>query len=252
MRISWLTSLRVALAVGAAISSPGCGRELVRPGAGDDLLPLIPGNYWIYDVRNPAGASSKLEARVSGEIESAGMRIAVVEESGGVPGEETFESNRDPIAYYTRGGFIFRSPWIPHPDRAGTPPGDGGAEPVLPVNPIGTPEWRGQYQLFDLGSRPMYRFRSESRLASIHDAVTVPAGRFDRCMRVETTLAATVSSAGGSKEIIHHFVDWYAPGVGLVRTVSFVDVGGAKREVLDARLVSFGRGGGWGNEKTRQ
>ena len=67
----------------------------------------------------------------------------------------------------------------------------------------------------------------------------MPAGRFERCLRVETTVLAR--SPSSPTEIVHHYVEWYARGVGLVKMQSSVDVDGRRLDVLRADLASFDR-----------
>ncbi len=55
-------------------------------------------------------------------------------------------------------------------------------------------------------------------IESISETVTVPAGTFERCLKVKSVGSAT---DGGSIEVY----DWYAPGVGLIKSISkFTDV----------------------------
>ncbi|MDZ7736066.1 MAG: hypothetical protein U5P41_08150 [Gammaproteobacteria bacterium] len=54
------------------------------------------------------------------------------------------------------------------------------------------------------------------------DSVKVPAGRFDNCLRVQATGRTPNYDAGnyiGRTDIIVDKTDWYAPGVGLVKSV---------------------------------
>ncbi|MGH7896584.1 MAG: hypothetical protein ACREQQ_01450, partial [Candidatus Binatia bacterium] len=78
------------------------------------LLPLATGNEWAYDVRNATGDVSRLTMRVKGAryIPSRGTEATIVEESGGVPGAKSLQTNTDVVAYYLRNGFLFRSAWL--------------------------------------------------------------------------------------------------------------------------------------------
>ena len=49
----------------------------------------------------------------------------------------------------------------------------------------------------------------------------MPAGRFMGCVRVDTTATHGATGADGKPvgpQVVYHYSDWYAPGVGLVRT----------------------------------
>src|SRR5437870_813895 len=108
--VTTLVRLSALLAVAA------CGVVSARPSPtvprrSAELLPLASGNEWVYDVRNAAGEAARLTMRVRGEryIASRGMPATIVEERGGVPGVTSLENSTDLVAYYLRGGFIFRS-----------------------------------------------------------------------------------------------------------------------------------------------
>jgi uncharacterized protein DUF3108 len=235
-----------AVALALLLGVVGCALER-RPGAPAPvapsvLLPLVRGNEWVYEVRYPAGEVSKLTMRVMGEryIESRGMAATIVEESGGIPGSARLEASSDLVAYYLRGGFIFRSPLLIARDWGLEDRGaELGDERLLPVDPERDPAWESAYGLFDLGTRPLYEFHASSRLAPAVERVSVPAGVFERCVRVETSVSATTPSAPTARTIVHTYVEWYAPRVGLVRSRSFVTEGDSRLEVGSSELVRF-------------
>ena len=229
--------LALLLAVG------GCGSGLAprsfATAPSTVLLPLAVGNEWTYEVRYPAGDVAMLTMRVRGEryIESRGMRATIVEERGGIPGRAFAEVGTDLVAYYLRGGFVFRSAWLVARDAGLEDRGaELGDERLLPLDPVRDVAWEGGYGLFDFGSRVLYQFHASSRLAPASEAVSVPAGVFDRCVRIDTRVAATTPHAPTDRTIVHRYVEWYAPRVGLVKSQSFVD---GTLEVGRADLVRF-------------
>src|SRR2546429_1073628 len=166
-------SASVCRAAGLALllGAVGCALELRPETAAQQspslLLPLARGNEWVYEVRYPAGEISKLTMRVKGEryIESRGMAATIVEESGRIPGSARLEASSDLVAYYLRGGFIFRSPLLIAREWGLEDPGaELGDERLLPVDPEHDPTWESAYGLFEFGSRPLYEFHSSSRL----------------------------------------------------------------------------------------
>jgi hypothetical protein len=62
-------------------------------------------------------------------------------------------------------------------------------------------------------------FPMHYQIASVNDIVTVPAGVFRDCIKVtgEATFALYVDPRTGTHEIPITTMEWYAPGVGLVR-----------------------------------
>ncbi len=213
--------------------------ESLQPSIGA-LFPLSPGTTWVYEVHDAAGRSARLRARVSGEVDlgADGTKATLVEENGGVPGERNLEGDADLVAYTTLGGLIMRFPW-PSPRIETAKASASRGEPVLPEDPERRPVWRGSYPILAIEGPPLYDAQSESHVASWDEAVDVPAGRFERCLRVETKVLARPPSS--PTEIVHHYVEWYAHGVGLVKMQSSVDVDGRRLDVLGADLASFDR-----------
>lgn len=78
-----------------------------------------------------------------------------------------------------------------------------------------------------------------------NDEVIIPAGRFSGCIRVETEISYEDPPGTGSKADIlgkRYFIDWYAPDVGLVKTL--VLVGGQNgREIARIELLRFAKFG---------
>jgi hypothetical protein len=234
-----MTLRRSVAALSLATLLACCGTFAARHGLqprASELFPLAPGSVWTYDVRDTAGRIVRLRTRVSGEVVLDGVRATLVEESGGVPG---LESHRDLVAYATRGGLILRFPWpLPSapPARFST---DG--EPVLPADPRAHLVWKGHYAVLAVAGAPFYDVRSESRVTAADEAVAVRAGTFAHCVRIDTTVSARAPSRKESPAIVHYYTEWYAPGTGLVKAESAVDVDGKRLEVLRTELASFER-----------
>ena len=240
-----LVSLSALLAVAAcgALRAP-LPPSAQRPSA--VLLPLATGNEWVYDVRNGAGEVARLTMRVRGEryIASRRMPATIVEERGGVPGAASLETSTALVAYYLRGGFIFRSAWLtPRDAELDDRAAELGDERLLPVDPERDLEWQSAYALFDFGARPSEMHES-SRIVSQRETIRVPAGSFPGCARIETTVVAESPSGAASRQVIHHHVEWYAAGIGLVKSEAFVTEGERQLEVGSAELVSFRVAGG--------
>ena len=231
-----------------ALSSAGCATlGTVRSqvdGAGD-VFPLRPGSAWTYQVRDVSGRTAAFKMRVRGDVDvdAAGTRATLVEETGGMPGARALDRESDLVAYYSREGIVFRLPW-----RWGAAGGVdvarslAEAEPVVSRDPRRQTRWEGHYDVLAIDGPPLYEVASESRVAASDERVTVPAGTFSHCVRVETRIAARTPSRVEPTEIVHYFEEWYAPGVGLVRQRSAVDVGGKRRDVLSVELAAFDRG----------
>lgn len=79
-----------------------------------------------------------------------------------------------------------------------------------------------------------YRVVLDYRIESLDDRVTVPAGRFEQCLRVRATGRAQVRVDRGNAiaEVLVEHLEWYAPGVGLVRSM--------RRESADSTFLKPG------------
>ena len=232
--------MRAVVGLALVASVLGCASlvaERDRFGA-NALFPLSTGRSWTYRVRDSAGRVSELRARVNRELVSDAGTLTLVEESGGIPGDARVRSAGDLVAYYSRAGFVFRAPWYASGSRL---PATGGAEPILPVDLAASPTWQGSHAVLGIDGPPLYQVRTESRVVANDDTVAVPAGRFTKCLRVDTVVVAAVPASEPKREIVHYYTDWYAPGVGLVKMASAVDADGRKLDLLSLDLAAFER-----------
>lgn len=78
------------------------------------------------------------------------------------------------------------------------------------------------------------RIALHMRVASLDDTVEVPAGRFEKCLRLEGTalLHVLADARVGASEVPVTHTEWYAPGVGLVKLV--------RTETLDTQAIVGG------------
>jgi hypothetical protein len=240
VRASAAAALAAVLAVGAS-----CARLAPAPVGVDaapaDLFPLAAGRAWVYEVRDASGRASSMRVRVRGSLvlDSLGTEATLVEESGGVPGARSLESSIDLVAYYTREGVLFRLPWNTIPGGRDDSRFAKASEPVLPRDVRRLPTWRGEFDVLAIEGPPLYELSSESRLTAAAELVSVPAGRFPDCVRVDTRVAARAPADLARRQILYYYTDWYAPGVGLVKERSAVDVDGRPLDVLWAELTAF-------------
>jgi hypothetical protein len=79
----------------------------------------------------------------------------------------------------------------------------------------------------------------ESRIEAIDDVVTVPAGTYDKCVRVRfTTVDGRLPSKLGGGPLSITSVRWFAPGVGMVK-YQHDDRSGVGGGTMTAELQSF-------------
>ena len=117
-------------------------------------------------------------------------------------------------------------------------------EKLLPAKPREDEEWESDVQLFDLPNGAGYGMRVVSRATSTEESVTVPAGKFEGCLLVDTTIVPRTRTAKAEDEALSffHYRDWYAPGVGLVKSLA---ISGPRSEPMTTiELISFRDGAG--------
>lgn len=78
------------------------------------------------------------------------------------------------------------------------------------------------------------RIALHMKVAALDETVEVPAGRFEKCLKLEGTglLNVLADARIGASEVPITHTEWYAPGVGLVKLV--------RTEVLDTQAIVGG------------
>lgn len=159
-------------------------------------LPLAPGATWAYRVTGSASGvpSGSLTVTVRDQSEDvAGVRATVVDTSGPA-GDSTdyYAQDRSGNVWWLGRDGVWRA-------------GDDGAEAglAMPRHPRLGDGWRKAFLPGVVEDRAV--------VTSLDDAVSVPAGTFERLVQLEIS-SALVPDLG--------YQESYARGVGLVRTVS--------------------------------
>ncbi|MGH7857734.1 MAG: hypothetical protein ACREQY_10430, partial [Candidatus Binatia bacterium] len=228
----------------------GCAGKPAHPGlpaaiaAPAEFFPLRPGTFWVYRVQDFDGQVTLQRVRVRGKfylktLEAPGT---VVDESGGVSGELSLDVDWHPVVYYRRGDFLYKFSGLDYDGKELREVRLGlGEEKVLPSDPFRYPAWESDFEVFYQNDESGYSIRSYSIAQQEAGAVEVGAGTFRDCLRVETR-SMTMSHARGSRDqtVLYRYIDWYAPGVGLVKSV--VEVDDAPRPVRNVELLSFRAG----------
>jgi len=239
-----LGGLRVLLIVAgmAASLSVGCTATVKRDRATQvaaDFFPLTPNSHWEYLVRRRSDASpSPFAATVRPDEfkgpNGHGCRI-VDERYGDRPAAE-----RHPIVYCAEGGFLHR---VMSLDYRGESLEDNGLRSgelkFLPIDLAHTTSWEGRTNAYQLADGSGFEVRQLHQVFVQREPVEVAAGRFERCARVETTAIHSATGPDGAAvgtRVVYYYSDWYAPGVGLIRT----EQRSATAEVLaTVELVSY-------------
>ena len=239
------------LAFGAMIAGAGCGASTrwlaSRPAAPEEFFPLRTGSFWVYRVRDPWGEESLQRVLVRGPryLENKRTTGMLVEESGGLGGEFALDPSWHPIAYYREGDYLYKYYGLTRTDAELREMRLGSTdEKLLPAKPREDEEWESEVQLFDLPNGAGYGMRVVSRATSTEESVTVPAGKFEGCLLVDTTIVPRTHTAKAEDEALafFHYRDWYAPGVGLVKSLAIS--GPQSKPMTTIELISFRDGAG--------
>lgn len=218
---------RHAAATLVLITAGGCG---IEP---EGYLPLQTGLAWDYEVTTTTRlASSRERFSVTniGEVELAGVRYQRRRTSAGTD----YYLAQDVGGIYRRGK---RTIVEEHPRL------DPEPRYVIKFPVDATAEWTSVSHPYVLRRVHPYgesltrnvEFKMSYRVEATDAEVRVPAGRFDRCLKVrgEGLLTIYSDAVRGFTEIPITTEEWYAPDVGLVRL--------ERSEILDTTVFAGGR-----------
>ena len=98
-------------------------------------------------------------------------------------------------------------------------------------------EWSNTLYPFENSPENFLKITETHRSFLEADEVVVPAGRFTDCIRIETEALYESPMGVGQKR---YFLDWYAPDVGLVKTL-VLSGGPYGREITRIELLRFAK-----------
>lgn len=198
----------------------GCDQQPPATFHPADFFPLRPNMAWTYRVTS---SSQRRTYVVTDEVVGS-KYIPALDLTGSVV-QEFYDLDRGglrPIVYYQRKGFLTRFSGLDYEMREINSPVWGRSEELNFLPERLTPGEAWNNTLFPYGQMPGSFNITQSHHSFFDGAeITVPGGRFSGCIRVETA----ARYHGGIYDQQKHlpgltYVDWYAPGVGLVMTVA--------------------------------
>jgi hypothetical protein len=238
--------VQVPILLCALVAFGGCAvlRESVRAAAAlgrREFFPLHPGTLWVYEVHDAEGRVALERVLVRGDYQLKAQQTVgiVVEESGGMSGDFDLDVSWHPVVYYRRGSFLYKYSGVNYVggELREQTLGDG-EEKVLPADPTELRHWESDFDIFRTEPGSSYHARMVSVVQPTREAVHVRAGLFRECLRVDSeSVLDSPSARASAQEIAFHYVDWYAPGVGLVK--SEVHAPERARPITTLELVSF-------------
>jgi hypothetical protein len=203
-----------------ATTAAGCALATLRPRGGtDDFFPLAPQSRWEYSVSRHGGAETfryLATVRTDDFHTADGRACPIVDEQyGGEP-------QRYPVVYCIENGFLHRVMSLEY--RGETLEDNGlrsGELKFLPTDLGHVPRWEGVTNAYRMPDGSGFEVQQSHRVLPRPERVVVPAGEFSRCLRVETTAVHSAIDGDGTltgPRVVFYYSDWYAPGVGLVKT----------------------------------
>jgi hypothetical protein len=209
-----------------------------NPGLSHDFFPLAPESVWTYKVNSKSQHNTYVVTdKAIGEKYVPSLNIT------GEVVEEYYNMDRGgtrPIVYITRHGYWTRLSGLDYSKEDIEAPAWGRSEEgeFMPATLLPGINWKSQ--IFPFGHMPgSFDIRQLHRTFFEPADVVVPAGHFAGCMRIETEAVYEGGSyAKLGKPLRLVYEDYYAPHVGLVKTLALEGTIHG-REVERVELIRF-------------
>jgi hypothetical protein len=239
-RTHWLLCLTLSL-----FQLTGCAKRVpFNSRLEGRFFPLDNGMSWRYRVTYSNGASETITDRIlkSDQIGSLRSSALMLSDYSGVDGSRAVRpdvpkpyptvTTQVEIRYIVERGFLTRVTNL------------GGTFGVQVVEDSFLPRYLGPDRIWSSSTHfDILKMYENHRSFFENDEVVSPAGSFSQCIRVETETSYDGPPGTGSHADIRdkrYFIDWYAPDVGLVKTL--VLVGGQNgREIARVELLRFAK-----------
>jgi hypothetical protein len=229
-------------AIVVALSTAGC-RLVGASGGVSPYFPMSPDQRWEYRVQHlPTDRTWPVvvQSREPQFVPSL-ARPAVIF-------DEEYPDQTTPVGYFLSDGFLQSEIGLSYRAEGNLERMPIGVQPmrVMPMPPRAGTKWSYGEQVF---ARTPYIAGVEihwSGSVSGEESVTVPAGVFRDCLRVESVAVHRGPVDGAGR--VYRYVDWYAPNIGLVKSeystglkgeistrMELVHYGAAERHLFVAR-----------------
>lgn len=209
----------------------------------EDYFPLTPDSRWTYRVRDLAKAwtyETRVRVFPPRRFDFLGRDGIPVEERYSSVGGPLFVEEQEPIVYYRDEGFLHRVYLTYQAGQLVPQSGSRDSRHLPEVLRDGT-SWDSETTAFRVGGGLGIQVVHHHEVHLETDVVSVPAGDFTGCIRIDTYSSHGAGSDRGGGEIAFWYSDWYAPGIGLVRTQQWDDVERreerSKIELLEASIA---------------
>jgi len=227
-----VAALEAALALLSSATTPP--PHAAGPAA-RDYFPMLPGAHWVYEMRTGLFSHTKLEVTSRGErpVRDSERGMFVFEERA--DGELFGLEPAGLVGYRVSGGYVTRIPAIELESDGVVHLFGHGAVAFLPVDPRSGQRWNDQVDVFDAPGRATQSWTAEvENVGRVH----VAAGTFDDVIVVRS---AAWDLEWRTDEPLHSYEDYYARGVGLIRSVAhnhtrFLPIAEMDQELVEVRF----------------
>jgi hypothetical protein len=218
----------------------GCQGKTAQfnPAVARDFFPLAPDSVWTYRVNSKSQRTTYVVTdKAIGEeyVPSLDVTGEVVEEYYNMD-----RGGTRPIVYITKNGYWTRLSGLDYSKDDIQAPAWGRSEEgeFMPATLIPGVNWKSE--IFPFGHMPgSFDIRQLHHTFFEPADVVVPAGHFTGCMRIETEARYEGGSyAKMSKPLMLVYEDYYAPRVGLIKTLA-LEGNSRGREIERVELIRF-------------
>jgi hypothetical protein len=223
------------------LASSACKSEPWPADPSAVFFPLKPNMMWIYKVQS----KSQQRQYIVTDTVVGQQYVPALKLTGDVVQEfyNTDRAGLRPIIYTQKDGYLTRLSGLDYVENKIQPPAWGRStdENFLPQRLRPDRSWENK--LFPYGKLPGGFDLFQSHKSFVEKRlVAVPAGSYAGCIRIETLAryeGGAYSRRGGVLKLAYE--DWYAPNVGLVRTVAY-EGGPNGPEMERVELLRFATG----------
>lgn len=209
--------LVAAVVVGALGCSDASSPALASGEAAKDYFPLVRGARWHYKL-DLVAAATEIDVIARGDSAIQGLTAPAFVMDERAIGEAFGLAEVGPTAYVVRDGFVCRYTGLDYasPDHLKML-GEEDPTRVLPIAGLPGAEWTHETRLLqqpEQGGGGLIKWTGRTKLAG---SLRVPAGTFDDVLLVETEYW---DPAMDPDHPLISYQDYYARGVGLLRSVT--------------------------------
>jgi hypothetical protein len=237
-RRSW-RDLALIVGISAALMSFGCDSSESSKATGaaaTDYFPLVPGAHWRYKLALEIG-SGEVEVIARGDSAVEGLAgLAFIMDEHALQADQLGIAQVGPTAYVVRDGFLSRYTGLDYrtPDSLRML-GEEDPTRVMPIGGAAGTEWTNDTRVLqqpENGGGGLIKWTGRTKNVAV---LVVPAGEFKDVLLVETEYWDPEQSPDHPLLSYH---DYYARGVGLLRSVTMNARDGGK-QMAEQTLLDF-------------